>query len=447
MADRRPHRLTLAFGPEQAPRHVIDVIDIVYAEPAQGGLLRLGRLVFGYRETPALSGASAKVLEREARFCKALAATLVRAHLLVGWTRGHEGLEAFALERRCASEAEGAKLMLVEADVVIMGIERSLAKLRYSPGAVSQLELFLSAPCDQACRFCVYPYLDPGHPALGRSPGLLEWAAQVFAELDARPGPSAVQLSGPDVLRDPRLGALLDLLARYSSLEVELLGPMTGLADPQLAEAVLGREQVVAMRTTLLSHRPEVHDALVGRAGAHADVLAAIDAALARGLCVGVNSVLTPDNAGDLTELLRLLEPWSGAGVDLQVQLYHPEALGMEPEGWRALALERLVCGPAQIRAAFAELARAPDADALLSLVSARHIAHCWLPASIRERVVEPVAEPQDNFTTPPACADCPGREGCPGLTMPAFERWGPEAASPLKSPSGAGDAALSGER
>jgi MoaA/NifB/PqqE/SkfB family radical SAM enzyme len=259
------------------------------------------------------------------------------------------------------------------------------------------------------------------------SPDALAWLRAILDELRSRGGPSQIVLSGPDCLRHPQIDAMLELFADEQQITLQLLGPLTRLSEPALFDRVAALPALRGVRLSLYGARAETHDRIVGSPGAHAQVMTTLARCRARGIEVNVTCVITPENVAELPELLSSLRE---LGHYIELCVYHPESWGGTPLTWREVALERVVVHPDQLLAA---CERIPERDA--AHARARHIAHCWIPARLRELVIDEVCDVQDNFDYAPACRECPARPRCPGISRPALERFGPGVARPISPP------------
>ncbi|PRP90645.1 Antilisterial bacteriocin subtilosin biosynthesis protein AlbA [Enhygromyxa salina] len=391
-----------------------------------------GPLSFAYRVDEGVDGAAASEL------CGEVAAALASACStdLVAY------LEARPSSARGSSERSSprATMMLTEGEILRGRKLEHLARAT----EVEAVELYLhGAACVQSCQFCAYPRvrarqatlparLGAGLRVLGhrvtKASDVLDWLARVVAIMRARPS-GRVTLSGPDCLRHPRIDEMLELLAGERELGVELLGPLTRLSEPELAARVAAVPGLQSICTSLLSTRAEIHDAMVGTPGAHAQVLKALANCRDHGIAFKVNVLVTPAN---IEELPALLERCAELGADVvNLSLYHPESAAdaLVHASWRELELPALVVGrEALLRAWEATPPRA------LAGVHAHYLPRCWVPAALREQLLRTPRDLQDNFRHPPGCARCRERERCPGLTVPAFEHLGPDAVEPIGS-------------
>jgi hypothetical protein len=415
---RRPARLSLVFERPGQPRRVIDAYLL---EPGGRALARFGPIGFGYR----VDEAAAVDHRAEAEFCKAVATALA--------THAHADLLAYLHERpdphadpppAQVSEAEDAKLIVNEYTLVRLGVDAALAPIHAVAGAIAEVELFLVSACVQACSFCVFPQVRGSAHQWPTSPDAVTLVRAILAELRARPGPSRVVLSGPDCLRHPQIDAMLEQFADEQDIGLELLGPLTRLSEPALAARVASLPSLKGVRLSLFGASAEIHDRVVGQAGAHAQVLAALAHCRALGIAVGLATVLTPENVGELPELLALV---ASLGLRTQLSLYHPESWSGTPLSWREVDLARTVVGPAALLAACERID-----PALARAALARYIPHCWVPGPLRPILLAPAVDRQDDFAFVPGCAGCPARPECPGISRPAIERLGPDCAPGL---------------
>lgn len=412
---REPGRLALRFDGV--------VIDVWLAVATPRAYLSLGPLSFGYRVDGDVDAEAARAR------CDELARVLAERAtepLLAELDAAAPEIEAMSSPR--------ATMMLTEGDVLRGRRLAALARAR----EVESVELYLhGAVCEQSCGFCAYPRvrarratpaakLGAGLRVVGQrltgAPETLDWLAAVLAIMRERPN-ARVILSGPDCLRHPQIDDMLELLGRETRLGVELLGPLTRLAEPELFERVAAIPGLRSICTSLLSTRADVHDAMVGRAGAHAQVLQALANCRARGVPFSLNVLVGPANVDDLPALLELCAALGAA--DVNVTLYHPESAVevLVRASWRELHLPALVVEREPLLRAWAAVS-----THALARVHAHYLPRCWVPAALRERLLRAPRDRQDNFAYLPACARCAERERCPGVTVPAAELLGERA-------------------
>jgi hypothetical protein len=170
-----------------------------------------------------------------------------------------------------------------------------------------QLNLAIDADCGQSCVFCsikeTAPAKDGGERALAR----------LFADLESnrQRGVQIVRVNGYDPLGYSRI---LEVLARARELgyaEAHVFSPCTRLADASFCEAVVAalppRRRFVV---PLYAMQPELHDRVVGRAGAHALVMQALEQLVARVGPEGVwiIAVAVQHNLDHLADVARFAE-------------------------------------------------------------------------------------------------------------------------------------------
>jgi hypothetical protein len=401
------------------------VIDIQLAADEPRAFVTTGALCFGYRTEGEGDTKPAREL------CEALADALGGpvGDPLARW------LETLARTDPPAPVHSPRATMILSEGEFLRG--RDLSVLTDAT-EVETVELYLDqAACVQHCRFCAYPLvrarqrsfgarLRRGLRVLGQAtsaaPDVLGWLDRVIAIMRSRPS-GCVMLSGPDCLRHPQIDAILDRLAAAPEIGVALLGPLTRLADPDMAARIAAIPGLRAIQTSLLSPHATIHDNLVGTSGAHAEVLAALASCEAHGIPFTINVLVAPANVAALPELLALCLDRGATGVNLS--LYHPESASdmLVHASWRELDVAALVVRPAALIEALSATPRA-----VLEHVHGHYLPRCWVPAELRELLSREGRDPQDNFTYLPACADCRERRRCPGVTVPAAECLGSAA-------------------
>lgn len=148
-----------------------------------------------------------------------------------------------------------------------------------------QLNLAIDADCGQSCVFCSIKETSP--PKHGDERTL----ARLFADLESnrQRGVQIVRINGYDPLGYSRIFDVLRRARELGYVEAHVFSPCTRLADPRFCDAVVDamprkRRFVVP----LYAMDAELHDRVVGRVGAHAQVMQAIEHLVAR---VGSESV------------------------------------------------------------------------------------------------------------------------------------------------------------
>jgi hypothetical protein len=204
--------------------------------------------------------------------------------------RDHEGLEVVFPDVL----ADVAPALLTEATVV-----------EDRPDEV--LNLAIDAECNQSCVFCsikeTAPAEDGGDQALAR----------LLADLisNRQRGVRKVRINGYDPLGFSRIVELLRRSKDLGYTEAHVFSPCTRLADATFCKDVLDSlPEKMRFHVPLYSMRAEVHDHVVGRPGAFALVMQAIDHLLERvnPQDVWILHVVTKDTLGELDELARFTE-------------------------------------------------------------------------------------------------------------------------------------------
>lgn len=172
------------------------------------------------------------------------------------------------------------------------------------PRGAGSLNLALDAECGQQCQFCS---VKAGSPAYDGGDAVLGRALSDLTDARAK-GIHHLRLNGYDPLAFSRV---LDVLAGARTLgfdKVDVFSPCTRLADRAFCEALLAElPEDHAFHVPLYSADAAVHDRVVGREGAHALVLHAVENLLALGQrdALRILSVVTTTNLGDLSTLHR----------------------------------------------------------------------------------------------------------------------------------------------
>jgi MoaA/NifB/PqqE/SkfB family radical SAM enzyme len=177
---------------------------------------------------------------------------------------------------------------------------RALPPASEAPRIDGSLNLALDAECDQQCAFCsvksASPAYDGGDAVYARAVSDLEASR-------AR-GVHRLRLNGYDPLAFSRV---LDVLATAKSIgfdHVDIFSPCTRVADRSFADQLF--EQLPSQPkffVPIYATDAMAHDRFVGRDGAHALVMRAIDNILALGGSIHVLSVVTEQTVGELTRL------------------------------------------------------------------------------------------------------------------------------------------------
>ncbi len=212
-----------------------------------------------------------------------------------------------------------------------------------APKSAGSLNLALDAECGQQCQFCS---VKAGSPAYDGGDAVLARALSDLAETRAK-GIHHLRLNGYDPLAYSRV---LDVLAGARRLgfdRVDVFSPCTRLADRAFCEQLLAElPDERTIHVPLYAADPAVHDQVVGRPGAHALVLAAIDHLLSLGErdSLRILSVLTTANLSQIPALAA----WAAArGIAFSAHMPYPMHEGADDP--------YLACVPRQVEvAAFA---------------------------------------------------------------------------------------------
>lgn len=164
------------------------------------------------------------------------------------------------------------------------------------------LNLAIQSDCGQSCAFCSIKETAPPEDG-GR-----EVLARLVADLRASRarGVRQLRLNGYDPLTYSRVLDVLRTARELGYDHVDVFSPCTVLADPAVADAVLA--ELPASRifhVPVYSTDPAIHDRVVGRPGAHALVLRAIENLVARSGpdTIAILSVVTGENHAGMPAL------------------------------------------------------------------------------------------------------------------------------------------------
>lgn len=203
-----------------------------------------------------------------------------------------------------------------------------------APRIDGALNLALDAECEQQCAFCsvkaASPAYDGGDATYGRA----------IEDLHAsrEKGITHLRLNGYDPLAFSRV---VDVLASARALgfdRVEVFSPCTRLGDRAFCEAVVSElPDDRTIHVPLYSLRPEVHDRFVGREGAHALVLRALEnlVDLAGARAVRILSVVATETLGELAAV----HAWARArGISFSAHTPYPTNEGRDDRFFSSVA-------------------------------------------------------------------------------------------------------------
>lgn len=187
----------------------------------------------------------------------------------------------------------------------------SARMLQAAPGLIEatdeQLNLAIDAECGQSCVFCSIKETSPAKDGGDRT------LARLFADLESnrQRGVQIVRINGYDPLGYSRILEVLRRARELGYAEAHVFSPCTRLADESFCDAVVdamptGRRFVVPLYAT----EAALHDRVVGRPGAHALVMQAIENLCARVGPEGVwiITVAVSQNLDSLADVARFAE-------------------------------------------------------------------------------------------------------------------------------------------
>lgn len=285
-----------------------DVYPSSYAREHVGSTLEL---VLDFRRAADARRALVVVSRRRGdRPCFAETANFALTYLSLGAARrdGAEALRAFIAFTLQLRDHEGLQVVFPDVAADVAPALLLPATPEEAPGPRADwLNLAISSECAQSCNFCSIKEMSPA------SDGGDALFARLSADLVAsrQRGVSGIRVNGYDPLSYSRI---LDVLAYAKDLgyaRAHVFSPCTLLADRAFCAAIV--EALPAERTffvPLYAASAPVHDQVVGRPGAHALVMRALDhlAELAGPASIAILSVVTRDNLADMVALARLAE-------------------------------------------------------------------------------------------------------------------------------------------
>lgn len=186
--------------------------------------------------------------------------------------------------------------------------------------APRRLDLKLGFACNNRCLFCAQGEKRTEHPALPTERLLQELRS-------ARPEATGLVLTGGEpTLYKPLLAVIKAArLLGYQSIQLQTNGRLLAYTDTLTALVDAG---VTEVSPSIHGATPDVHDTLTRSPGSFRDSRAGIKNALAAGLPVVTNSVITRHNVATLDRLVALL---AGLGVRrAQLAFVHPVGTAFE---------------------------------------------------------------------------------------------------------------------
>lgn len=166
------------------------------------------------------------------------------------------------------------------------------------------LNLAIDAECEQSCAFCSIKETAPAEDGGDRA------LARLLADLvsNRQRGVRKVRINGYDPLGFSRIVELLRRTKDLGYTEAHVFSPCTRLADSEFCREVLDSlPEMKRFHVPLYSTHAEVHDRIVGRAGAFDLVTRALDNLLARlePQNIWILHVVTKEGLGEVDELAR----------------------------------------------------------------------------------------------------------------------------------------------
>ena len=182
------------------------------------------------------------------------------------------------------------------------------------------LNLAISSECHQQCGFCSVKELEPARD--GGDAVLARLCADLLSNREA--GVLAYRLNGYDPLTYSRVLEVVRYATRIGYRHADIFSPSTTLAERAFCKTLL--DALPAERcfhVPLYAVTPEVHDRSVGRPGAHALVMRALDnlCELAGPASVRILSVAMREN---LAELALVAEYAATRGLSFSCHLPYP---------------------------------------------------------------------------------------------------------------------------
>ncbi|MFA6030422.1 MAG: radical SAM protein [Elusimicrobiota bacterium] len=301
-----------------------------------------------------------------------------------------------------------------------------------SPAQADCYELVLNYNCDARCSFCSQGCFDK------RLNARFEDIARAVY-LGKKRGYKRLGLSGGEALLRPDLAKIVALGRSVGFTYIRLQTNGIRLADPRLCR-LLVRAGLTFAKLTFASHRPEVHDALVGVKGAWRRTMAGLRHMKALKALVGVNILLNRRNLAELPATVRF---FLDEGVSEFVVIY-PLYLGSMAKNAKTLGITlKQASGPVVETLGFMEREGLSDGIKVLNMPP------CFLPGfedramglyRFNTLVTSPDGRPTDldedasrARTQGPPCRACSLRRRCGGVDRHYPELYGWKDFRPLK--------------
>jgi cyclic pyranopterin phosphate synthase len=282
------------------------------------------------------------------------------------------------------------------------------------------LDVIMGYDCNLACDYCTIT------PAM-RTRALTAAAIDRALRAGRAEGYARVSFTGGEPTIRPELLALVRRARAlgYASIKVQSNGLAFAHA-PNLARLV--DAGVTELHVSIHTHEPDAYDAMVRRADAYPAMVAGLTSAIASGLPVTVDVILTTATVPRLVDAIAWLADRGARRVDLWfVSLTDGNAPNVG-------SMPRMIEALPAIRAAIAL------ADARAVQVRSLHIPRCLL-GDLRGHAFDPgagrvkVVTPEATFALHesrlagqvhvPACTGCADRAICPGVRADYVARYG----------------------
>ncbi|MCB9680782.1 MAG: radical SAM protein [Alphaproteobacteria bacterium] len=264
------------------------------------------------------------------------------------------------------------------------------------------------ARCRMGCAFCPEKYETERTWDLGD-----DVLADIVAEARALAAddPRPVYLESADVLELAVFDALVDAWTA-NGRQLYVATPGLRLAEPGVAARYAGRP--VRFDLTLHGATDAVADQSTGRPGAHATIVAAVDALHAAGVPFHLSLVITEANSAELADTVRLAATRWGVR-DLSIKVFWPDTAA---GGIARIHPDYLEQFPdlRQVQAEVASLADVPGMPRL----DLYNLPFCQVEPTLLADDRVRVLDCYNAFRAYalPQCTGCAAREVCPGMHL-----------------------------
>lgn len=290
-------------------------------------------------------------------------------------------------------------------DVVLVDPGGSV-ELLFRPGWRHN-SLLVTQRCDSLCVMCSQPPKDVDDGA--RVDALIRAVRLLPADA------ASVGITGGEpTLLGARLVDLVRALAEAApAAGVHVLSNGRGFRDAALARA-LGRVRHpdLMVGVPLYSDVDDLHDEVVGRAGAFVETMRGLEHLARAGVRIEIRVVVHRLTAGRLVPLARFL----ARNLPYVSQVVW---MGLEPTGFAVPNLAALWVDPVDSAEALAEAVELLAVRGMATRVY--NVQLCTVPRSLWSHATRSISEWKNEYL--PACAGCAVREDCGGFFSSAVER------------------------